>query len=165
VGYKLTQFGHTKSPGDIDATAEGSACPVGGIGAGSFERTISGNFRYWFLKLGWMVDDIVWANQFHVYMNKGNQTIAQTLSADVPPSSANLQSWRWNYPQGEGSYFALFPKSGFSYEKNDAFPAKLAVTQFSPVLPNNYRETSYPVAIYKWIAENPNNNQLKSASC
>ncbi|MBW8869595.1 MAG: glucosylceramidase, partial [Acidobacteriales bacterium] len=27
--------------------------------------------------------------------------------------------------------------------------------QFSPVLPDNYRESSYPVAVYRWHAENP----------
>jgi len=27
--------------------------------------------------------------------------------------------------------------------------------QFSPILPNNYRESSYPVAVYRWHAENP----------
>jgi len=155
LGYKLPHFGHSKASYNIDATAEGSACPVGGIGAGSFERTICGNFRYWFLKLGWMVDDTIWANQFHVFMKKGNKTIVQTLSADAPPSSAQLQSWKWNYPEGKGSYYALFPKSGFSYEENEELPAKIAVTQFSPVIPHNYKETSFPVAVYKWIVENP----------
>ena len=154
IGYKLSRYGRTISPGNIEATAEGSGCPVGGIGAGSFEWTMSGNFRYWFLKLGWMVDDTVWANQFHVYMKKGKKKIAQTLSTDAPPSPI-LQSWNWKYPEGKGSYYALFPRSGFSYETNEAFPARIAVTQFSPVIPHNYRETSYPVAIYKWIAENP----------
>jgi non-lysosomal glucosylceramidase len=154
IGFKLRHFGHTISPGDIDATAEGSACPAGGIGSGSFEWTLSGNFRYWFLQLGWMVDDTVWADQFHVYMKRGGKTVAQTLSADAPPSPA-LGAWEWRYPEGKGSYFALFPKSGFSYEANEDFPVKLAVTQFSPVIPRNYRETSYPVAVYKWIAENP----------
>jgi hypothetical protein len=47
IGHKLTEFGHTKADSNIDATAEASACPVGGIGSGAFERTISGNFRYW----------------------------------------------------------------------------------------------------------------------
>ncbi|MFB0564689.1 MAG: GH116 family glycosyl hydrolase [Candidatus Aminicenantaceae bacterium] len=155
IGFKLTDFGSSKQPWNIDAKAEGSACPVGGIGAGAYERTISGNFRYWFLKLGWMVDDTVWANQFHVYMKKGNNIFVQTLSTDEPPSPNKLKSWEWNYPEGKGNYYALFPKSGFSYEKNEKMPAELAVTQFSPVLPNNYRETSYPVAIFKWIAENP----------
>lgn len=161
VGYKLTHFGRSKQLWNIDAKAEGSACPVGGIGAGAFERTISGNFRYWFLKLGWMVDDTIWANQFHVYMKKGNKTFVQNLSTDAPPSSSQLQSWKWNYPEGEGSYYALFPKSGFSYERNEEMPAKIAMTQFSPVIPHNYRETSYPVAVYKWIVDNPDDEPVE----
>nr|MQY60373.1 DUF5127 domain-containing protein [bacterium] len=44
---------------------------------------------------------------------------------------------------------------GFSYEENEELPAKIAVTQFSPVIPHNYKETSFPVAVYKWIVENP----------
>jgi hypothetical protein len=132
IGYKLTDFGHSQEPSNIDADAEGSACPVGGIGAGAFEWTMSGNFRYWFLKLGWMVDDTVWANQFHVYMKKGNDIVVQTLSTDAPASSDQLRSWEWEYPEGKGNYYALFPKSGFSYQTNDDFPVWLAVTQFSP---------------------------------
>jgi len=161
IGYKMTEFGHTVAPDNIDNKAEGSACPVGGIGAGSFERTISGNFRYWFLKLGWMVDDTIWADQFHVYMKRGDRVIARTLSTDTPPSESGLQSWRWNYPEGKGSYYALFPKSGFSYEANEEFPAKIAVTQYSPILAHNYKETSYPVAVYKWIVENPGNRPVE----
>jgi non-lysosomal glucosylceramidase len=155
IGYKMNEFGHTVAPDNIDNTAEGSACPVGGIGAGSFEWTMSGNFRYWFLKLGWMVDDIIWADQFHVYMKRGDRVVAQTLSTGAPPSSVGLQSWRWDYPKGKGSYYALFPKSGFSYEANEEFPADIAVIQYSPIIPRNYEETSYPVAIYKWTVVNP----------
>ncbi len=154
IGHTLGWYGRTVAPGNIEAQAEGSACPAGGIGAGSFEWTMSGNFRYWFLKSGWMVDDTVWADQFHVFMKQGDKIITQTLSTGSP-TSGSLQSWRWKYPVGKGSYYALFPKSGFSFERNEAFPVKLAVTQFSPVIPHNYKETSYPVAVYKWIAENP----------
>ena len=32
--------------------------------------------------------------------------------------------------------------------------------QFSPVLPNNYRESSYPVAVYRWHADNPTNKTV-----
>jgi hypothetical protein len=138
IGYKLSRFGRTIAPGNIDATAEGSACPVGGIGAGSYEWTMSGNFRYWFLKSGWMVDDTVWANQFHLFIKSGGKTVAQTLSTDSPPSG-ELGGLRWNYPAGKGSYYALFPKSGFSYEANPGFPARIAVVQFSPIIPHNYK--------------------------
>jgi len=154
VGYRLSSFGRTIADGDIDADAEGSACPAGGIGAGAFEWTMSGNFRYWFLKPGWYVDETVQADRFHVFMKSGGKTIARTLATGAP-ADGTLGAWAWGYPAGAGSYFALFPKSGFSYETNPEFPAKLAVTQFSPVIPHNYRETSYPVAVYKWIAQNP----------
>jgi non-lysosomal glucosylceramidase len=160
IGHTLTWYGKTVAPGDIEAQAEGSACPAGGIGSGSYEWTISGSFRYWFLKSGWMVDDTVWADQFHVFMKQGNKTVVQTLSTEAPPSGS-LQNWKWNYPKGKGSYYALFPKSGFSYETNESFPVKLAVTQFSPVIPHNYRETSYPVAVYKWTAENPSGQPVE----
>ena len=154
IGEKLLDYGHAFPAGIMDGTAEASACPVGGIGAGSFERTMSGNFRTWFLKPGWTVDDTVWADQFHVWVRSGARTYAQTLSVDAP-KGGELAGWKWNYPSGRGSYYALFPKSGFTYDKNPDLPVKLAVVQFSPVIPDNYKETSYPVAVYKWIVENP----------
>lgn len=154
IGEKLLEYGHAFPDGIMDGTAEASACPVGGIGAGSFERTMSGNFRTWFLKPGWTVDDTVWADQFHVWVRSGSRAYAQTLSVDAP-KGGELGSWKWNYPSGRGSYYALFPKSGFTYDKNPDLPVKLAVVQFSPVIPDNYKETSYPVAVYKWIVENP----------
>ena len=155
IGTRLERFGRTVSPGDIEARAEGSACPVGGIGAGGFERLMNGNFSTWFLKLGWMVEDTVWADQFHVFIKSGGRTVARTLSTTAPPAGSGLGTWAWNYPIGQGDYFALYPKSGFSYEENQELPVKLAVVQFSPILSGNYKETSYPVAVYKWIASNP----------
>lgn len=163
IGYALERFGHTIADGNIDATAKGSACPVGGIGAGGFERLMSGNFETWFLKPGWMVEDTVWSNQFHVFMKSGNRTIVQTLSTEAPPEGAGLSQWAWRYPVGKGDYFALFPKSGFSYEKNPDWPVRLAVVQFSPVIPGNYRETSFPVAVYRWIAENKETRPVETS--
>ncbi|OGD11804.1 MAG: hypothetical protein A2W20_02025 [Candidatus Aminicenantes bacterium RBG_16_66_30] len=155
IGHTLATFGRTIAPGDIEARAEGSACPVGGIGAGGFERLMNGNFSTWFLKLGWMVEDTVWADQFHVFMRSGGRAVARTLSTTAPPAAAGLGAWAWNYPAGKGDYYALYPKSGFSYEENADLPVKLAVVQFSPVIAGNYKETSYPVAVYRWVAVNP----------
>ena len=118
----------------MDGTAEASACPVGGIGAGSFERTMSGNFRTWFLKPGWTVDDTVWADQFHVWVRSGARTVRPDPLGRRPQRRRAL-GWKWNYPSGRGSYYALFPKSGFTYDKNPDLPVKLAVVQFSPVIP------------------------------
>ncbi len=155
IGHTLENYGRAVAPADIDARPEGSACPVGGIGAGGFERLMNGNFSTWFLKLGWMVEDTVWADQFHVFMRSGGRSVARTLSTTAPPPAAGLGAWAWSYPAGKGDYYALYPKSGFSYEENPEFPVKLAVVQFSPVIAGNYKETSYPVAVYRWIAVNP----------
>src|SRR5258707_4524749 len=40
------------------------------------------------------------------------------------------------------------------------FPAHVTLEQFSPVLPDNYRESRYPVAVYRWHAENPSNRPV-----
>src|SRR6202030_2530786 len=39
-------------------------------------------------------------------------------------------------------------------------PANVVLEQFSPVLPQNYKESSYPVAVYRWHAENPTNKAV-----
>ena len=64
-----------------------------------------------------------------------------------------MSAWNWNYPVGAGDYAALYPKSWFAY-KSDQLPVTLTLEQFSPILPDNYKETSYPVAVYRWHAEN-----------
>ncbi|MGB9893587.1 MAG: GH116 family glycosyl-hydrolase, partial [Candidatus Saccharicenans sp.] len=46
-------------------------------------------------------------------------------------------------------------------ERKKDWPVQIAVVQFSPVIPQNYRETSYPAAIYKWIIQNPSKDQVE----
>ncbi len=159
LGYRMEKFGRTIAAGNIDNDPEGSACPVGGLGAGGYEWTMSGRFRYWFLKSGWYVDDYLPADAFHIFIKKGNQKIVQTLSTGRPDNV--LQSWKWELQPGSGDYFALYPKSGFSFEKKKDWPVSLAVVQFSPVIPHNYRESSYPVAVYKWIIKNPSKSEVE----
>ena len=72
------------------------------------------------------------------------------------PKNGELSSWRWDYLVGAGEYAALYPKSWYDYKWNK-FPAHVVLEQFSPVFPNNYKESSYPVAVYRWHAENPTN--------
>jgi len=158
-GFKMKSFGHTAAAGIIDNNPEGSACPVGGLGATGFEWTMSGNFRYWFLKSGWYVDDNLAADAFHVYLKKGKQKIVQTIATDQP--SSILKSWPYLQAANSASYYALYPRSGVSLEKMPNWPVKLAVVQFSPVIPHNYKETSYPVAIYKWLARNTSSEPVE----
>ena len=129
--------------------------PVGGFGAGTFSRTYRGDFARWHIKGGVHKYQTVWANQFAMYqkVEGATQGIAQVLTTGHP-NKGELSSWKWDYPVGAGNYYSLYPKSWYDY-RWDKFPAHVTLEQFSPVLPNNYRESSYPVAVYRWHAENP----------
>jgi non-lysosomal glucosylceramidase len=128
--------------------------PVGGFGAGTFSRSYRGKFERWHLKAGIHKYQDVPANQFAVFAQpEGAAPVSMALAVGKPKDGA-LSAWNWNYPAGDGEYAALYPKSWFAYGTK-ALPVKLTVDQFSPVLPDNYKETSYPVAVYRWTAENP----------
>ena len=133
--------------------------PVGGIGAGTFSRSERGHFERWHIKAGIHKYQDVPTNQFAVFaQQEGAAPVSMALAVGKPKDGA-LSSWNWNYPAGDGEYAAVYPKSWFAYGTK-ALPVKLTVEQFSPVLPNNYKETSYPVAIYRWSAENPSSKPV-----
>src|SRR5450631_3861044 len=128
--------------------------PVGGFGSGTFSRTYRGDFSRWHIKSGVHKYQTVWTNQFAMYQKSdGGASIAQVLTA-AHPDGGTLSSWKWDYPVGAGDYYSLYPKSWYDY-KWEKFPAHVVLEQFSPVLPNNYKESSYPIAVYRWHAENP----------
>ena len=128
--------------------------PVGGFGAGTFSRSYRGHFERWHVKAGVHKYQDVPGNQFAVFAQAaGEKPVAEVL-ATRDSKSGELQAWNWSYPAGAGEYAALYPKSWFAYNSPHV-PVKLTLEQFSPVLPDNYKESSYPVAIYNWYAQNP----------
>ena len=159
IGLPLENPGVTKDPGMID-DGYWQGAPVGGMGAGTFSRTYRGDFSRWHIKAGVHKYETVYANQFAMYQkSEGDpQGTARVLMTDHP-KNGELSSWAWDYPVGAGEYSALYPKSWYDY-KWDKFPAHVVLEQFSPVLPNNYRESSYPVAVYRWHADNPTNHAV-----
>ncbi len=159
LGKPLDNPGVRKNKSDIDdGYWQGS--PVGGFGAGTFSRTYRGDFARWHIKAGVHKYVSVPGNQFAMFQQVAgeSQGVAQVLTNDHP-KNGELSSWKWDYPVGAGDYAALFPKSWFDY-KYDKFPAHVVLEQFSPVLPDNYKESSYPVAVYRWHAENPTNKAI-----
>jgi non-lysosomal glucosylceramidase len=159
LGKPLDNPGVRKNKSDIDdGYWQGS--PVGGFGAGTFSRTYRGDFARWHIKAGVHKYVSMPGNQFAMFQQVAgeSQGVAQVLTNDHP-KNGELSSWKWDYPVGAGDYAALFPKSWFDY-KYDKFPAHVVLEQFSPVLPNNYKESSYPVAVYRWHAENPTNKPV-----
>jgi len=134
--------------------------PVGGFGAGTFSRTFRGDFARWHVQPGFHKYQSITANQFAMFQKSEGEAegVAKVLYAGKP-EHGELSAWNWDYPVGAGEYAALYPKSWFDY-KWEKFPAHVTLEQFSPILPNNYKETSYPVAVYRWHAENPTNKRV-----
>jgi len=156
IGEPLADAGTRKAKlTDIIDDGYWQGAPVGGFGAGTFSRTYRGDFSRWHLKAGIHKYETVYANQFAIYEKAegASQGTAQVLLADHP-KNGDLHSWKWDYPVGAGTYYSLYPKSWYDY-RWDKLPAHVTLEQFSPVLPNNYRETSFPIAVYRWHAENP----------
>jgi len=125
--------------------------PLGGLGAGSIGRTHRGDFARWHLDVGRHRFETIPADQFSVYVSSGGDRSAHVLSTIRPET---LPSWNWDLPEGAGTYHGLFPYAWFDYDW-PAIPVRLMQRQFSPVIPGNYRESSYPVGIFEWQIENP----------
>jgi non-lysosomal glucosylceramidase len=154
LGLPLENPGVKLGATDID-DGYWQGAPVGGFGSGTFSRTYRGDFARWHVKAGVHKYETPYTNQFAMFQQSqgDSEGTAQVLMTDHPQGD-QLSSWQWNYPVGAGEYSALYPKSWFDY-RWDKFPAHVVLEQFSPVLPDNYRESSYPIAVYRWHAENP----------
>ena len=125
--------------------------PLGGLGAGSIGRTHRGDFARWHLDVGRHRFETIPADQFSVYVARGGASSAHVLSTIRPET---LPTWNWDLPVGAGTYHGLFPNAWFEYDWAE-LPVRLTQRQFSPVIPGNYRESSYPVGIFEWQIENP----------
>lgn len=158
IGLPLKDSGVAREAGSID-DGYWQGAPVGGFGSGTFSRTYRGDFARWHIKAGVNKYETSYANQFAMYQQvDGEPGLAQVLVTNHP-SNGELSSWKWDYPVGAGDYAALYPKSWYDYQWKK-FPVHVVLEQFSPVLPNNYRESSYPVAVYRWHADNPTNKTV-----
>jgi non-lysosomal glucosylceramidase len=139
----------------IDDGVWGGA-PLGGLGAGTIGRTYRGDFARWHLDVGRHHFESLPANQFSVFVKQGGLRQAHVLA---PLRPEVLTAWNWDMPVGAGTYHALFPKAWYHYAW-DALPVQLTQKQFSPLIPHNYRESSYPVGIFEWTAHNPTDGPL-----
>ncbi len=161
IGQPLANAGTRKAALETTHIDDGywQGAPVGGFGAGTFSRTYRGDFARWHVKTGVHKYETVHVNQFAMYQkSEGADAVAQVLTT-THPDSHELNSWKWDYPVAAGDYYSLYPKSWYDYNWNK-FPAHVTLEQLSPILPDNYKETSYPVAVYRWHAENPTDHAV-----
>jgi non-lysosomal glucosylceramidase len=151
IGLPFDQAGHPYEESTKIDDGPWAGLPLGGLGAGAIGRTYRGDFACWHLDIGSHRFESLPANQFSVFVAQGGQTQAHVLA---PLRPQLLPEWNWDLPPGGGAYYALFPKAWYVYQW-DALPVRLTQKQFSPVIPGNYRESSYPVGIFEWNLENP----------
>ncbi|HEY65378.1 MAG TPA: hypothetical protein G4O02_12490 [Caldilineae bacterium] len=121
--------------------------PLGGIGSGNFMFNLCGSFGPWQMKPGRYEERFLPQAAFHIREQvEGQETVARTLAMeDVLPA--------WNRLKvGEGDYYALFPRGWCTY---DVFDTDISLLFFSPVIKDNYRETSLPVALFLFRVYNP----------
>ncbi len=119
--------------------------PLGGFGAGTFSRTYRGDFARWHLHTGRHTYRSIPACAQAIAVRRG-RTCLDAFALGPEPADGSLSSWTFR-TRGV-RYAALYPLSWF---EGDAARGALTwrITQFSPVLPNSYRETSFPVAIFR----------------
>ncbi len=159
LGLPLENPGVKRNAGDID-DGYWQGAPVGGFGSGTFSRTYRGDFARWHIKAGVHKYEPIYASQFAMFQqSEGDASGVAQVLMNGHPNDGQLSSWQWDYPVGAGEYAALYPKSWFDYQWQK-FPAHVTLEQYSPVLRDNYRESSYPVAVYRWHAENPTNKTV-----
>ncbi|MEM9978341.1 MAG: GH116 family glycosyl-hydrolase, partial [Cyanobacteria bacterium P01_D01_bin.2] len=142
--------------------------PLGGMGAGCIGRAPSGVFNLWHLDGGEHTFEHFPACQFAVY----EETVEESRTYAMATAGEGLGGWDW-YPAGGtgrdfgvgergkgegGTYRALYPRSWYCYE--GIFKAELTCEQFSPIWPENYQESSYPVAVFVWTAHNPTDQPI-----
>jgi non-lysosomal glucosylceramidase len=127
--------------------------PLGGIGGGSITRGWRGDFRRWQFRPGIYHYQQVFADQFSVYMQQhGESPHVQTLFPGSP-KKGELSAWNWNMNPECATYHALFPRAWTIYE-SPVPNVRLTCRQISPVIPHNYRESSFPVGVFVWTIEN-----------
>ena len=143
--------------------------PLGGFGAGCLGRSSRGDFNLWHLDGGEHWYGQLPDCQFALYESDGDQSRAYALATqpEIPASAIDelkargdrqpLSAWQW-YPASTaeldtGSYSARYPLSWFDYR--NVYRAELSCEAFSPILPGDYRRTSYPVAVFRWQLANP----------
>ena len=134
--------------------------PLGGIGGGSIGRGWRGDFRRWSMRPGFIHEAVVHADQFSLFARrKGGDAQALTLSP-VKPQGGNLSAWNWGLDPACATYHALFPRAWTVFE--DPLPGiRLTCRQVSPFIPGNYRESSYPAAIFAWRVENTGSEKVE----
>lgn len=128
--------------------------PLGGIGTKVFTRTIDGVFANCMIG-GRFIEERIPAEILVSQEQSGKRTTYATSTHK--PADGSFSSFEY-YPE-EGRYSALFPFSQYDYPK---FQGNIRLTQFSPFIPGNTRESSLPILISSFHVENNTDKDMET---
>ncbi|KAK3608169.1 hypothetical protein CHS0354_034127 [Potamilus streckersoni] len=127
-------------------------CPMGGIGCGTIGRGYRGEFCRFQMVPGIYEHKVIPADQFIVCIRKKGQTVYQKVLTGNKPK-CQLKSWQWGFPLDKATYHALYPRAWTVYDIPE-HRIKLTCRQISPVIPNDYKDSSFPMVVFIWTVEN-----------
>ncbi|KAK1609620.1 hypothetical protein QYE76_033293 [Lolium multiflorum] len=134
--------------------------PLGVLGSGSIGRSYRGYFQHFQIFPRVYEQKPVLANQFSAFVSrpggKRYATILSSPNADVLKGidKNGIGSWDWNLKDKNCAYHGLFPRSWTTYEGEPDPEIKITCRQISPFIPHNYKESSFPVAVFTFTVEN-----------
>ncbi|XP_022762707.1 non-lysosomal glucosylceramidase-like isoform X4 [Durio zibethinus] len=134
--------------------------PLGGVGAGSIGRSYKGEFQRWQLFPRICEEKPVLANQFSIFVSRSNGEKYSSVLCSANPelvkedSVSGIGSWDWNLKGNNSTYHALYPRAWTVYEGEPDPSLKIVCRQISPVIPDNYKESSFPVSAFTFTLYN-----------
>ncbi|KAG8086635.1 hypothetical protein GUJ93_ZPchr0010g7452 [Zizania palustris] len=134
--------------------------PLGGIGAGSIGRSYRGYFQQFQIFPSIYEERPILANQFSAFISrpsgKSYATVLSAPKADVLKGidKAGIGSWDWKLKDENCTYHGLFPRSWTVYNGEPDPEIKITCRQISPFIPHNYKESSFPVAVFTFTLHN-----------
>ncbi|KAK1592151.1 hypothetical protein Q3G72_020277 [Acer saccharum] len=142
--------------------------PLGGMGSGSISRGFRGEFRQWQIIPGTREASPVMANQFSIFISRdgGNKRYASVLAPGQheglgKAGDDGLSSWGWNLSGQHSTYHALFPRAWTIYDGEPDPELKISCRQISPFIPDNYRDSSLPTAVFVYTLVNTGKERAK----
>ncbi|XVE94216.1 hypothetical protein REPUB_Repub01dG0262700 [Reevesia pubescens] len=134
--------------------------PLGGVGAGSIGRSYKGEFQRWQLFPRICEEKPVLANQFSVFVSRSSGEKYSSVLCPAGPelvkedAVSGIGSWDWNLKGNNSTYHALYPRAWTVYEGEPDPELKIVCRQISPVIPDNYKESSFPVSAFTFTLYN-----------
>uniref|UniRef100_A0A1J3JKR9 Non-lysosomal glucosylceramidase n=1 Tax=Noccaea caerulescens TaxID=107243 RepID=A0A1J3JKR9_NOCCA len=142
--------------------------PLGGMGSGSISRGFRGEFKQWQIIPGTCDTSPMMSNQFSIFITRdgGHKKYASVLAPGQHGSlgksrDKGISSWGWNLNGQHSTYHALFPRAWTVYDGEPDPELKISCRQISPFIPNNYRDSSLPVAVFVYTLVNTGKERAK----